>query len=299
MAKRSSLLALVSILAGALAGCLSPDATPTPTLFLLPTTPPLTDTPPPPPPTDDVVANIPTPTPLFGSGTAASLGDHEPGICEHLLWPIVDGATWTYRMTTPQGSSDLTVAATVDEFGATLTSGTTTSLMLCGDGILAGLPPLPIGHPNLGTNISGNNPSGEYLPTGAVILPLGQPAQWDMDIDTAGAVVISQIGGSTPLSINGGKIAIVQGTNPLETVTVLAGEFLALPVRQDVLMDLQVQTQGVSVESIIISATVTTYFAEGIGPVLAVYDGGTVSSASGAWSLPGGSRLELVSASHP
>ena len=293
---RACVLVVASVF---LIGCAGRSLTsPTPTLFVLPTAIP-TELPPTPPALPDENQIIPTPTPLFGDATIASIGDHEPGICEHLLWPVLDGATWTYRLTEGDATSELTITAKVDQSGATLSSSDNISRMQCGNGILAGLPPLPSGHPALGMNISGNNPSGEYLPSGATLLPLGQPAQWDMDIEAAGAIRILQIGGDTPLPINGGRVAIIQAAQPLETVTVPAGEYLALPVQQDVLMDLQVQTEGVSVESVIVSATMTTYFVEGVGPVLVEYSGGTVSTTSGAWSLPGDSRLELITSAQP
>ena len=288
---------MLCVITVCLSGCLvSTPQDPTPTLFVLPTLAPPTD-----PPTPESVSPengiILTPTPLFGDATIASIGDHEPGICEHLLWPILDGAAWTYRFTGDNSSTDLTVTATVDEFGATLSGGGNVSRMLCGDGSLAGLPPFPAAHPALGMNVSGNNPSGSFLPSGAVLLPLGQPAQWDMDVEAAGAIRIAQIAGDTALPINGGKIAVIQSAQPLETIVVPAGEYLALPVKQDVLMDLQVQTEGITVESIIVSATVTMYFVEGVGPVRVEYAGGTVSSPSGAWSLPAGSTLELLDTS--
>jgi hypothetical protein len=209
----------------------------------------------------------------------------------------LDGAVWRYQLTTADGISEVEFYAEVDDTGALLTSNGTTSRLSCEGGTLAGLPPFPIGNPSLGFQVAGNNPSGDYLASGAVLLPLGMEARWDMEVEAAGAIRLYQLGGNKPLSINGGRLVLVQETRELTTVVVPAGEFLVLPIQQEVLLDLLVQVEGVTVESVLVSASSTHYFAEGVGLIKAQYHGGTISSARGSWSLPAGAYMELLGTS--
>ncbi len=220
------------------------------------------------------------------------------GPCEHLLWPLRDGATWSYRLSTPSETMDLTLTASVNNDGATLTVDGQTAAMYCGAGALAGLPPLPAGDPELGSGVTGVNPSGDYLPSPGTLLPLGQIAEWDQQLD-AGGTILLPFAGSQPLPITGGRLVLVNETSAQETITVPAGDFLVLPVRQDVFFDVQVTQPDGSQAGIIINASAHAYFAEGVGLIRINYEGGTISSQDGAWMLNGGSTLELTGTSLP
>ena len=116
-----------------------------------------------------------------------------PGPCEHLLWPLVDGASWTYRLTTPEGEQTIELAASVGDVGATLTADGESRQMICGEGALAGLPPLPVAHPALGTGLTGGNPRGDLLPAPYAVAA-GQPAA---DIDSTRVTPTLPVGKAT------------------------------------------------------------------------------------------------------
>lgn len=267
---------LIAVCGLALAACLS-QPEPTPNVIYITATPAM------------------TPSPTLPEAAALDAG-RSP--CEHLLWPLRDGASWAYEMVAPQGITELTLTSSVGEVGATLAIDGQERSLICGEDLLAGLPPLPVGHPGLGREIVGQNPVGSYLPAPALLLPLGQPATWDQESDAAGTISLPFPGGENA-PIVGGKIVLIQQAEELATVNVPAGEFLSLPIRQDVLFDLQVQLPGGTAESVLISAAARHYYAEGVGLVRANYDGGTVSTQGGAWPLEAGLELRLVRADIP
>lgn len=247
---------------------------------------------PPAPATPNVVYVTATP-PVIAADAPAS-----DSPCTHLLWPLDAGNQWTYRLTTPNASTEQALRAELAPSGAVvLASGLDARPMICGEDALAGLPPLPVGHPALGAGVLGANPSGSLLPAPAVLLPLGQPASWDQQLDAGGTIQLPPNGEAVPIA--SGTVVMVHDTMPLETVEVPAGSFLALPVEQEVLFDLQVQRSGGVSEAVLISASARLYYAEGVGLVRADYLGGTVSAAEGAWPLPGGTTLALSAVSVP
>lgn len=279
-------LHLTIALALLLSACVAPPETIPPTSTLAPSAIP--ETPAPPAPADTPPAEPPTPVP-------ASTPVSAPGPCEHLLWPLVDGASWTYRLTTPDGGEQaVELAASVGDVGATLTAGGEARQLICGEGALAGLPPLPVAHPALGTGLTGTNPRGDLLPAPAVLLPLGQPAGWDMELDAGGVIALPGPEGSATLPVTGGRLVLIHETGELETVSTPAGDLLALPVQRDALFDLQVQAEDGSTRSVIVSASSRLYYAEGVGLVRVEYLGGMVSTEEGAAPLDPGARLELA-----
>lgn len=255
-----------------------------PTVTPSPLPPTLTPTP---VPTGVLATLPPTPTPI-----------PTPGPCSHLLWPLRSGAVWSYRLTLANGSVDLTLSAAEADGSMMLTSSVGFSgLLYCGGGTLAGMPPLPVGHPDLGFGVTGINPAGDYLPAPASLLPLGQPATWDQELDAGGTIVLPF--SADPLLISSGKIVMISSTQALTTLNVPAGDFLALPVRQDVFYDITVALPDGSSQSVIISASSMLYYAEDAGLLKVTYEEGTISTPSGAWTLAPGPVLELLSVTWP
>ncbi len=265
---------------------------PTPQLIALPTltatgtpaTPTATATP---IPTAVIATLPPTVTPL-----------PTPGPCSHLLWPLHEGAGWTYRLSDAAGSSDLTLMVSATDAGATLiTSIGQMAVLYCGASALAGLPPLPVVHPDLGFGLKGLNPDGDYLPAAAMLLPLGQPVTWDQELEAAGSIVLPF--SDVPLTVSSGKIVVISEAQTLTPINIPAGEFIALPVRQDVFLDIEVALPDGAPQHVVINTTTTAYFAEGVGLIKIIYTGGTVSTPNGAWPLASGAMLELLSFSIP
>ena len=284
-------LLLAAILVGLpMAACAVEE--PTPQLIALPTSA-ATSTPAPP-----TATATPVPTAVIATLPPTATPLPTPGPCSHLLWPLREGAAWTYRLTTPTGSSDVTLMVSAVDAGATLITSTgQMAVLYCGVGALAGLPPLPIGHPDLGFGLTGLNPSGDYLPAAATLLPLGQPVTWDEELDAAGEVILPF--SATPLAVSGGKIVLISEAQALTSISVPAGEFLALPVRQDVFFDITAALPDGSSQHVVISATITAYFAEDVGLIGITYAGGAISAPIGAWPLAAGATLELLSFSIP
>lgn len=247
------------------------------------------------PPTATVT---PVPTAVIATLPPTATPLPTPGPCSHLLWPLREGAAWTYRLTTPTGTGDVTLMVSAVDAGATLITSTgQMAVLYCGVGALAGLPPLPIGHPDLGSGLTGLNPSGDYLPAAATLLPLGQPVTWDQELDAAGEVILPF--SATPLAIASGKVVVISEAQALTSVSVPAGEFLALPVRQDVFFDVTVTLPDGSSQHVVISAAATAYFAEDVGLIEIAYAGGAISAPIGAWPLAAGATLELLSFAIP
>jgi hypothetical protein len=278
----SPYLFVAALLSLTVSGCL-PRATPAaPTIIYVTATP--------------AEAALPTPEPPEQEAAAPVEGDDA---CAHLLWPLRDGATWTYQLTDPGGTTTIELMADVGEFGVTLRANGQERTLICGEGALAGLPPLPPGHPALGGGITASNPSGDLLPSPAILLPLGQPAAWDQELEVGGTIPIPIDDNAGALPISTGKVAFINETAELETITVPAGAFLTLPTRQDVFFDVEVAQPSGAAQNVIISLSTWTYYAEGVGPVLIQYDGGIASTQEGTWALEPGPVLELVNYSIP
>jgi hypothetical protein len=245
------------------------------------------------PPEQPATALVPEPT-----SAEVGLAGETVGPCDHLLWPLRDGASWTYQFA---DGSQITLTSRVTGAGALLTVGEQSGLLNCLDGALAGLPPGPFGtgHPTLGYGLQGLNPSGSFLPAPALLLPLGTSSNWDMGVDAAGTILLSGLGQSASLPVLGGKIVFYSVAEPPETITVLAGTYHALPVSQQVFYDIEVSLPDGSRQQAIVSTSARLYFVERLGLAKIVFEGGVVSTPAGTWELESGLVLELVSYAIP
>lgn len=174
-----------------------------------------------------------------------------------------------------------------------------TGTLSCFDGALSGLPPLLIGHPDLGNGVTGANPLGSYLPAPAQLLPLGTPVTWDQELDAGGTITLPFVDSGTPLTITGGKVVLFNTSGEVETVSVPAGTYMALPIHQDALYQLQVSLPDGTILDALISAAALLHFVEGVGLVKVSYEGGTISTPSTAWELEPGLSLELLNLTLP
>jgi hypothetical protein len=222
-------------------------------------------------------------------------------LCLHPLWPLQNGASWTYQLTDTAGApqSQLTLEAAVGEGRVILTMEGHSSALTCGDGSLNGLPPLPVGHPDLGYYAGGENPQGPFLPEPGLLMPLGTPATWDMEIRPTGTIWLPQDGESQQVSILDGRLVIFNQSSSLEPVSVPAGSFPSLAVTQNVFFEIRVALPDGAEQSVLINTQVQVYYAEGIGLVKILYQGGTISMPESAWTLPTGPTLELASFAMP
>ncbi len=281
--------ALVTALAALLiliSGCAGPAATPIPTPWIIV----MTATP------DEA---RPVEGEQLPTGATPYPADLLTGPCENLLWPLRDGARWTYVLTAPGGVREVTLEGRVADRGLTLLLDDTSAGLNCLEGAIAGLPPTPLaGHPALGTGLIGLNPVGELLPDAGMLIPLGTPQTWDVEMDAAGTVLLPDAG-STPLPVTGGKIVIVSSTSPLEPITTPAGSFNALPITQQSFFDLTVTRPDGTVDRALIATGTQLYFSEGIGPVKVAFTGGSISTPGGVYSLETGLTLELTGVQIP
>ncbi|MBN1121301.1 MAG: hypothetical protein JXJ17_09485 [Anaerolineae bacterium] len=218
------------------------------------------------------------------------------GVCNHLLWPLHDSAEWRYQLSTAEGTSEIILSSIAIEDGAFLYAGDYEASILCQDNAIIGLPPLPSGDPSLGMGITGSNPIGNYLTYESELLPLGQPAWWDIQMNAGGTINLPEGLGGT---ITSGSIVLVHETEQLENVTVPAGTFLALAIKQDALFDLQLQLADGSAARVLINTAARIHYAEGAGPVRVSYLGGMISTNGSAIPLEGGATLELVGVTIP
>jgi hypothetical protein len=251
-------------------------------------------------------AEEPTPVIIYVTATPEGMAvpttavEAAPGegssVCNHLLWPLHDNAEWRYQLSTAEGVTEITLSSIGIEEGAFLYANSAEASLMCRDNAIIGLPPLPVGDPSLGSGIIGNNPIGDTLPSESRLLPYGKPAWWDIQMTAGGTIDLPQGSGGT---ISGGTIVLAHETEQLENVTVPAGTFLALAVKQDAFFDLQLQLADGSAERVLINTTSRIDYAEGAGPVRVSYLGGMISTSGTSIPLEGGSTLELVEARIP
>ena len=227
----------------------------------------------------------------------------EPGACQHLLWPLVDGAVWNYQLTLPDGSTQpITVSATVVEASATLThniaSVATSYHVSCAPDGFYGIAGSLLGYSNLDVGLQLSNPSGPFFPSPDRLLPLGSEAAWDVEYDTGGTFMLPLAEGAIEVQVSEGKVVLFATTEPLETVTVPAGTFDVLPVLQSIFLDLRVSSADGRSGSVIIDARLQIMLAEGLGVVRQTLESGRLSGSLAGEPfgivLQGGERLDLV-----
>jgi hypothetical protein len=220
----------------------------------------------------------------------------EANPCVHPLWPLHDGASWTYQLTDVAGSPQLqlTLAVSVADGRAELAVDGHTSTITCSEGSLIGLPPLLTGHPDLGYYPGGENPRGAFLPEPGLLMPLGTAATWDMEAIPSGTILLPRTGSRQEASITGGRLVIFSQSTGLEAVSVPAGSFSGVAVTQNVFFEIQVTFPDGLGQNALINAQAQQVYAEGVGLVKSVYQGGTISIPNNTWTLPPGPTLELV-----
>jgi hypothetical protein len=184
--------------------------------------------------------------------------------------------------------------------GVNITLNEQSSHVNCIDGTIAGLPPgwLGSGHPSLGSEVSGTNPSGAFLDSEDAILSF--EGQWTLEISPAGNVLLP-LSANTPAKITGGTMYVYSIPIGPEPITVTAGSFVTLVVEQDFLYEISVTLPEGTQHQVFINTRMRQYFVERIGPVRVEFAGGTISSSDGSVSgtlEPGGS-LELIAYSIP
>ncbi len=249
-------------------------------------------------PTPAIIYVTATPEGQIAPTPAGAMPGYVPsGVCNHLLWPLHDSAEWRYQLSTADGVTEIVLSSIAIEEGAFLYTGSgAEASILCQDNAIIGLPPLPIGDPSFGSGITGSNPIGDYLTYESELLPLGQPVWWDVQLTAGGVIDLPQgLGGA----ITGGSIVLVHETEQLENVTVPAGSFLALAVKQDALFDLQLQLGDGSAARVLINTAARIHYAEGVGPVKVSYLGGMISTSGTSIPVEGGSTLELIGVTIP
>ncbi|GAB4470334.1 MAG: hypothetical protein Kow00124_06440 [Anaerolineae bacterium] len=284
--RQAALFTALAAILTLMSGCAGPAATPTPTPWII------------------VMTATPNEAgPVEGEQLPAGVTPYPPdlltGPCENLLWPLRDSARWTYSLTDPSGTREVTLESRAADGGLTLLLNGASASLNCLEGAIAGLPPTPLaGHPALGTGLIGVNPIGELLPDAGMLIPLGTPQTWDVEMDAAGMVLLPDAG-STPLPVTGGKIVIVSSTSPLAPITTLAGSFNTLPITQQGFFDLAVTRPDGTADRALITTGTQLYFSEGVGLVKVAFTGGSISTPGGVYPLEAGLNLELTAVQIP
>jgi hypothetical protein len=286
MSRHQVCLVVVLILTICCSGCDTGLASPTPTLFLLPTVAPT-----------DVGLGSPTPispVPQFELTPTQSVAT-PAGPCDHLLWPLVDGASWDYHVTSMDGAqSEVRLESKNLGDGIDLTLGSDTSHLNCIDGAVIGVPPgiLGSGYPTLGGAVSATNPRGSLLASEDTILSMGVP--WDLEADPTGSILLP-IPEPTALPITGGRYVIFSTPGPQETVGVPAGTFVTLPIHRDIYYEITVQMPDLIEKKVLINVATQEYYAERVGLVKVMFEGGAISTEDGSITanLDPGASLEL------
>lgn len=225
-----------------------------------------------------------------------------PGPCDHLLWPMLDGASWRYDLSLPDGSSQpLTLSVTLAGDSVSLLSdtgsGPVAHAITCAPDGFYGSPGPLVGHPALGEGLTLSSPDAPFLPSADKLLPLGAQASWDARYVAGGVMLLPQEGlRVVQVSVTGGEVVVYASTQALESVTTAAGTFNALAVEQTTLFNVQVATGEGAAGVIFGDAPSRLYWVEGVGPVRLDFEGGMLSNTLSGETipLPSGIRLDLV-----
>lgn len=199
----------------------------------------------------------PAPTPQTASG----------GLCDNILFPIKQGASWTY-LNTGSPSGDFTYTDTITELrtdGFTLTSQftglTRTQEWQCTP---EGLKALQLGGAGSAANISTQGTSAEFTTKEVTGISLPKEVtpglQWTYSLTMEGftAMPDNQMAQST------GTFNFTMQEMGRETITVPAGTFEAVKFQSTSLVQIIADFQGIQVP-VTINGSSTIWYAPGVG----------------------------------
>jgi len=212
-------------------------------------------------------------TACSSSGTnpteAPETGEPVSGICANDYYPVLQGATWSYKSTgSPAGDYSFTdTISVVKEDGFTLSSKfgelTRTQEWSCKE---EGLVALQLGGPSAATlNSQDMNFTLDVKKVEGVTYPreMKPGGTWQHLLEFEGEM---EIAGETATAEGNAQTAFTaQGT---ESVTVPAGTFEAVKVQTDTNIVFTIQVQGISVP-VSFSGTYSYWYAKGVGWVKA------------------------------
>jgi hypothetical protein len=223
-------------------------------------------------------ATPPGPTPASGGGGAAPAPtDTEQaaaptvpppaGGCANPLFPVADGATWSYTLSGgPAGPVSYTSTVTgIDTGGFELTQAFTSLTVKqrwsCKDGALAAL---DFGGPSASLVTQGSQATFTTVSQEGVTLPAQVAAgdEWTQSFTLKGTQVLP--GGTTGTSQ--GTASYSSKAIGMESVTVDAGTFDAMRVDGQMTVDLTVNVSGVTAP-VTLSTKFSSWYAPGVGLV--------------------------------
>lgn len=215
------------------------------------------------------------------------------GPCTHLLWPLWSGGQWTYQW---EGVDwlPLTLYADVQDTTATaaLTWDDASGTLHCTSEGLVGMPSLLVIHPDLGTDLSAETVHGAFLPTPGTLLPLAVESMWDAEYTLSGTLNLPLPSGTAVATVENGRLVLMSRTLPIESILLPFGQLNALPVEQLTFIDTQVTLPDGTAHGITIDMQIRLYYAEEIGLMRVVYEGGMIAGLpQGGLSLPNGIAL--------
>lgn len=229
------------------------------------------------------------PEPEFAatSGPPPTVVIEQPGACEHLLWPLHDGASWVYQLTRSAEANvqSLSLETRVSGEAATLTlvagERQVEHAITCAPDGFYGPPGGLVGHPDLGGALALTNPDRPFLPSADQLLPFGTPVSWDVQYDASGALALPLGDGAVEMTVSGGEVVLYMTAQALEPISVPAGTVNALAVEQSIFFNLQLTSADGSPGSLFGDTLSRLYFAEGTGLVRQTFEGGTLSGMVG------------------
>jgi hypothetical protein len=193
----------------------------------------------------------------------------QAGACANPLYPVKQGATWTYETSGgPTGPSSYTdTISDVRADGFTLSSKFGDSLnrtqeWACNpDGLLAlqlGGQAAMLSTNNLQAQITTSNPKGVTFPAN----PISTGDEWTYSMDFEGQVKVE---GGVENTVNGTVTFQFKALGP-ESVTVPAGSFDAMKIQVDTTFDMKASVQGLQVP-LTVNDTSITWMAPDVGMV--------------------------------
>jgi hypothetical protein len=229
--------------------------------------------------TPEPASGGPAQPPTSTAAPATSAPQAGSGACDNPLYPVVEGATWSYTVTGgPAGPVSYTTSvASVDAQGFELmqafTSLTVTQRWSCSD---AGLVALDFGGPAASLVTEGSQASFTTTAQTGVTLPksVAPGDSWSQSFEITGTQTLT--GGNTGNSQ--GKASYQSSAVGMEDVTVDAGTFNAMRVDGQLSVDLTVEAMGVTTP-VTLTSNFTSWYAPGVGLVKVAESGQVMGAA--------------------